>query len=217
MDASVKSALALVLQSSPRQEQLWKLSLQSQGFEVISDSPDIDILSCIVKFRPHIALIDVSGGQFNPFEISRQSAKKCPLTAIVYTNHKRADISNFERQYAKKQMAADLISAPNTARDLRNAISTIVGLSEISRPFDPIALRAAFRHAPKKLKKERVTPPTPTVEKLLEPYFDSPTTPVPIPNPSKSAGGGHVVRSKVSVEETLPVTDREPLPVLAKK
>ena len=142
MDYSHKPALALVLQNSLKQGRLWQVVLESQGFNVIRDSTDIDILRTIDDSKPSVALIDVSasGGQFNPFAISRESAKLSPSTAIIFTNHNRNKISNLERHYAMKQMAADLISAPKTLKELSNVVSLIIGLSGVARSFDPRTL-----------------------------------------------------------------------------
>ena len=146
VDYSHKPALALVLQNSHKQRRLWQVVLESQGFQVIWDSPDIDILSAIAELKPCIALIDVSapGGQFNPFAISRNSARLSPSTAIIFTNHKRKKISNLERHYAMKQMAADLISSPKSLKELSNVVSLIIGLSGVSQPFDRRALSACI-------------------------------------------------------------------------
>ena len=137
---SVQNAVALILQSSPTQRQLWKISLESQGFTVIKDTPSVDILRSIVKFQPNVAIVDISEGTFNPFEISRKSAVICPSAAIMFTNHKRKEIYPSERNWAMKQKAADLISAPKTIRALKGAVARIVAMSGSSRSFDPDAL-----------------------------------------------------------------------------
>ncbi|MEO0940450.1 MAG: response regulator [Cyanobacteria bacterium J06642_12] len=140
MFRSIQQAVALILQSSPTQGRLWKVALESQGFKVIWGSPDIDILTSIETFQPEVALIDVSKGNFNPFEISRQSAKLYPSASIVFTNHKRQKIYPSERRWAKKQNAADLISAPTTLDTLRATVARIVEISGTPITFNSKAL-----------------------------------------------------------------------------
>ena len=144
MFRSIQQAVALILQSSPTQGRLWKVALESQGFKVIWGSPDIDILTSIETFQPEVALIDVSKGIFNPFEISRQSAKLYPDASIVFTNHKRQKIYPSERRWAKKQNAADLISAPTTLDTLRSAVARIVEISGTPITFNSKALTAGI-------------------------------------------------------------------------
>lgn len=140
MFRSIQQAVALILQSSPSQGRLWKAALESQGFKVIWGSPDIDILTSIETFQPELALIDVSKGNFNPFEISRKSAKLYPNASIVFTNHKRQKIYPSERRWAKKQRAADLISAPTTLEALRSTVARIVEISGTPITFNSKAL-----------------------------------------------------------------------------
>ena len=158
---SVQNAVALILQSSPTQGQLWKISLESQGFTVIKDTPNVDILRSIVKFQPNVALVDISEGKFNPFEISRKSAILCPSAAIMFTNHKRKEIYPSERDWAMKQKAADLISAPKTIRALKGAVARIVALSGSSRSFDPDALSHVISPPSSKLNTAPHKPPEP--------------------------------------------------------
>ena len=140
MFRSINKAVALVLQSSFTQGRLWKVALESQGFKVIWRSPDIDILNSIEIFKPEVALIDISKGTFNPFEISRQSAKQYPSASIIFTNHKRQQIYPSERQWAIRQKAADLISAPKTFEALRAAVASIVDISGTPIAFNSKAL-----------------------------------------------------------------------------
>ena len=140
MFRSVNKAVALILQSSPTQGRLWKVALESQGFSVILSSPEVDILGSIDIYKPELALIDISSGTFNPFEISRQSAKRYPDASIIFTNHKRQKIYPSERQWAIRQKAADLIAAPKTFKALRAVVASTIEISGVPIAFNPKAL-----------------------------------------------------------------------------
>ncbi|WP_017327891.1 response regulator [Synechococcus sp. PCC 7336] len=134
----------LVIHSSKQQKWLWKTALASQGVSTIVETTEGDMLDLLGRVSPDAVLLDISSGQFNPYEVSRKCRDRFPTLPIVLTNHAERPIAEVERRWAIQQGASDLIADPTSLSELCSALQRVLELSTSSISLDRTALEAVL-------------------------------------------------------------------------
>ncbi len=139
---TVSSPLVLVIQSLPLQGQLWRVALESQGFQIHQEWPEVDILAAIATHNPKLVILDMTSGLFNPYALCRDVQARFPGMPIVLTCHEHRDIDPVERRWALQQGAAELMPALSPHKGLVDSIKRVIQLAAADISFSATALNA---------------------------------------------------------------------------
>jgi len=127
----------LIVQGSKRQEDIWCAALASQGFSVISESFDQNLIQIVNHFKeaglklPDLLLIDRGIKYPNHYDFCRWCREHYPELKIILTSGTQKEISASERQWAIHQGAQDLLPGFQQETLLTGVIAGISRVLEV--------------------------------------------------------------------------------------
>lgn len=142
----------LMTQSVQRQGEIWHSTLTSQGFTVIWEANDADLVHVLAQMQaagltlPDLLLIDMGMTVTNPYRFCQLAQQDFPGLTIVITVGEERVITNAERRWALRQGAADLLPGIQQSTLVASVISHLTRIMELlnALPLQQDALMATL-------------------------------------------------------------------------
>ncbi|MDG2990002.1 response regulator [Candidatus Synechococcus calcipolaris G9] len=144
----------LMTQSVQRQGEIWHSILTSQGFTVIWEGNDADLVHVLGQMQaagltlPDLILIDMGMAITNPYRFCQLAQQDFPGLTIVITVGEERAITSAERRWAIRQGAADLLPGIQQSTLVASVVSHLTRIMELlnALPLQQDALMAALSH-----------------------------------------------------------------------
>lgn len=173
----------LMTQSVHQQGEIWHSALTCQGFTVIWEANDADLVHVLSQMQaaglklPDLLLIDMGMAVTNPYRFCQFAQENFPDLTIVITVGEERAITSAERRWAIRQGAADLLPGIQQNTLVASVVSHLTRIMELlnALPIQQDALMSTLAT----LSLNRPTPPA--------------AVPTPVPPPPPTAQPTHGV------------------------